>query len=126
MKLFRSKGGNSAYSQMMLGDEQAAMQESAASKFGEAVSDGISQKVVMLTLTLLIVVPFFIPAVVPAKHEAIDIIEVGPYCALGVGRCVAALTYPRHCRLFRTNNCWILLPTTTAPLLTSRTLRMHS
>lgn len=75
MKLFRSKGGNSAYSQMMLGDEQAAIEESAASKFGEAVSDGISQKVVMLTLTLLIVVPFFIPAVVPAKHEAIDIIE---------------------------------------------------
>jgi class 3 adenylate cyclase len=75
MKLFRSKGGNSAYSQMMLGDEQAAMEESAASKFGEAVSDGISQKVVMLTLTLLIIVPFFIPAVVPAKAEAIDIIE---------------------------------------------------
>jgi hypothetical protein len=76
MKLFRSKGGNSAYSQMMLGDQQEAMEESAASKFGEDVSDGISKKVVMLTLILLIAVPMFMPVVMPSKNDAIKIIEV--------------------------------------------------
>jgi len=75
MKLFRSKGGNSAYSQMMLGDQQEAMEESAASKFGEDVSDGISKKVVMLTLILLIAVPMFMPVVMPSKNDAIKIIE---------------------------------------------------
>jgi class 3 adenylate cyclase len=78
MKLFRSKGGNSAYSQMMLGDEQDAMQESAASKFGEEVSDGISKKVVILTLVLLVSVPFFMPLITEAKIDAIRIIETMP------------------------------------------------
>jgi class 3 adenylate cyclase len=78
MKLFRSKGGNSAYSQMMLGDESDAMQESAASKFGEDVSDGISKKVVILTLVLLISVPFFMPLIKEAKVDAIRMIETMP------------------------------------------------
>lgn len=78
MKVFRSSGGNSAYSQMMMSDDSEEAQEpdSAASKFGEEVSDGISKKVVFLTLTLLIVVPLFMPYDVLGKNDGIRIIEV--------------------------------------------------
>jgi len=75
MKLFRSKGGSSAYSSMMANDESEAMSESAASKFGETVSDGISKKVVFLTLTLLIMVPLFEPAVEPAKQDLLNMLN---------------------------------------------------
>eukprot|EP01050_Picozoa_sp_SAG11_P007838 SAG11_NODE_665_length_7847_cov_13.635132_2_plen_79_part_00 len=76
MKLFRSTGGNSAFAQLALDDDANAMQESAASQFGEAVSDGVSKRVVMLTLLLLIIVPLFLPPTAEAKQPALDFLEV--------------------------------------------------
>ena len=78
MKLFRSSGGNSIYSQMAMGDEDADIQESAASGFGEAVSDGISKRVVSLTLILLITVPLFMAMPEVSKHEALEYLESLP------------------------------------------------
>jgi hypothetical protein len=78
MKLFRSKGGSSVYSSLAGEDEIGTMEESAASGFGSAVSDGISKRVVLLTLTLLIAVPLFLPDIdgVAVKQEALDFLEV--------------------------------------------------
>ena len=77
MKVFRSSGGNSAYSQMLMNEgEDAPEVDSAASKFGEEVSDGISKKVVFLTLVLLAVVPLFMPLDILGKADGIKIIEV--------------------------------------------------
>jgi class 3 adenylate cyclase len=78
MKLFRSKGGSSVYSQLAMGDEVAATEASAASSFGEAVSDGISKRVVLLTLVLLVIVPFFLPHQTPAKDLALQYIRSLP------------------------------------------------
>ena len=85
MKVFRSSGGNSAYSQMFINDDDDAAQvDSAASKFGEEVSDGISKKVVFLTLVLLGIVPLFMPLDILGKADGIKIIEV---CSSLLARC---------------------------------------
>ena len=77
MKVFRQSGGDSAYSQMFITeDEDAPTADSAASKFGEEVSDGISKKVVFLTLVLLGIVPLFMPLDILGKSDGIKIIEV--------------------------------------------------
>jgi|EP01043_Picozoa_sp_COSAG02_P028726 hypothetical protein len=77
MKVFRSSGGDSAYSQMFMNeDDEAPEPDSAASKFGEEVSDSISKKVVFLTLVLLGVVPLFMPLDILGKADGIKIIEV--------------------------------------------------
>jgi hypothetical protein len=92
MKVFRSSGGNSAYSQMMMSDDnEDEAPDSAASKFGEDVSDGISKKVVFLTLTLLIIVPLFMPYDVLGKNDGIRIIEVRPRWLLAAARDPALL-----------------------------------
>lgn len=75
MKLFRSSGGNSAYATMMNGDQLADMDASAASKFGEEVSDGISKKVIALVLVLLIAVPLFETDPVITKQENLNMME---------------------------------------------------
>ena len=85
MKLFRSSGGTSVYSQLAMGDELDAAEESAASTFGEAVSDGVSKRVVLLTLVLLVLVPFFLPHQVPAKHEALQYLKSLPRETLFTG-----------------------------------------
>lgn len=77
MKVFRQSGGNSAYSQMFINeDDEEDAPDSAATKFGEEVSDDISKKVVFLTLTLLGLVPLFMPLDVLGKTDAIKIVEV--------------------------------------------------
>ena len=77
MKVFRSSGGDSAYSKMFINeDEDAPEPDSAATKFGEEVSDSISKKVVFLTLVLLGVVPLFMPLDILGKNDGIRIIEV--------------------------------------------------
>ena len=77
MKVFRSSGGDSAYSQMFISeDDDAPAVDSAATKFGEEVSDGISKKVVFLTLVLLGIVPLFMPLDILGKADGIKIIEV--------------------------------------------------
>ena len=79
MKLFRSSGGDSIYSQMAMGDGgEEVVEESAASGFGEAVSDGISKRVVSLTLLLLVTVPLFMAMPEVSKQEALDYIESLP------------------------------------------------
>jgi len=73
MKVFRSKGGKSQYANMMLSDDSDKLEESAASTFGEEVSDGISMRVVTLSLTLLIAVPLFLPHLAESKIPALDL-----------------------------------------------------
>ena len=75
MKVFRSSGGTSAYSQMM-GPDDEEVEESAATGFGNDVSDGISKKVVFLTLVLLGVVPMFMPLDILGKKDGVRMIEV--------------------------------------------------
>jgi len=75
MKLFRSSGGNSAYATMMNGDQMSDMSDSAASTFGEAVSDGISKKVIALVLVLLITVPLFEVDIPQTKQQIIQLME---------------------------------------------------
>lgn len=71
MKLFRSSGGESRYSQLMGAgdDDAAAAKDSSASKIGEKVSDGLSKRVVFLVLLLLVVCPLFI--IMPAPDGKI-------------------------------------------------------
>eukprot|EP01052_Picozoa_sp_SAG31_P013581 SAG31_NODE_819_length_11811_cov_3.315488_11_plen_838_part_00 len=61
MKLFKSRDGSSIYSDMTMSKDALDLNDSPASTFGTEVADGMSKRVVLLTLTLLTVVPLFIP-----------------------------------------------------------------
>lgn len=65
---------------MAMGDEEQ-MEDSPASAFGTAVSDGVSKRVVLLTLLLLIVVPLFLPVQsdeIYRDDKALDFLELLP------------------------------------------------
>jgi len=81
--LFRSKGGDSVFSNLAIGDGEEIVEESAASGFGEAVSDGISKRVVTLTLILLVTVPLFMAMPEVSKQEALNYLESLPRNKLG-------------------------------------------
>ena len=83
MKLFRSKGGKSTFSNLAIGDGTEVVEQSAASGFGEAVSDGISKRVVTLTLILLVTVPLFMAMPAVSKQEALNYLESLPRQKLG-------------------------------------------